>query len=119
MRENRITARTDFPSWGKAKKCWKSFVARERNAKNAKNSPSLVFFHQKLLKTAFRLQATSEKRGKRLIARERNAENAKNSISLASDERKTLKSRASGHPERLKFGKIMFRDAPTTYFWRK
>ena len=61
MRENKITARTDFPPQGKAKKCWKSFVARERNAENAKNSPSLVVFHRKLPKTAFCLRATSEK----------------------------------------------------------
>ena len=32
---------------------------------------------------------------------------------------KNGESGASGHPERLKFGKTMFRDAPTTCFWRK
>lgn len=74
---------------------------------------------QKMRKTAFRLQATSEKRWKWPVARERNAENAKNSVSLTSDEQKNGESGASGHPERLKFGKTMFRDAPTTCFWRK
>ena len=65
MRENEITARTDFPRGGKPK--------------NAENHSSLVSEMQKMPKTAFRLQATSEKRGKWPIARERNAENAKTS----------------------------------------
>ena len=47
-RENEITARTDFPPRGKPK--------------NAENHSSLVSEMQKMRKTAFRLQATSEKR---------------------------------------------------------
>ncbi|WP_315562709.1 hypothetical protein, partial [Segatella oris] len=58
---------------------------------NGESGLSLVSEMQKMRKTAFRLQATSEKRGKWPVARERNAENAKNSVSLASDERKTGK----------------------------
>ena len=46
---------------------------------------------QKTQKTAFRLQATSEKRRKQSVARVLSSKIAKNSISLASDERKTLK----------------------------
>ena len=69
----------------------KTAIAHERNAKNDENSPSLVFFHRKLPKTAFRLQATSEKRGKQSVARGFSSKIAKNSISLASDERKTMK----------------------------
>ena len=99
MRENKKTAKNGFPLRGKVKKCWKSFVARERNAENAKNCPSLVSEMQKMRKTAFRLQATSEKRWKRPVARERNAENAKNSISLTSDERKTEKVGLRGIPK--------------------
>ena len=64
MRENEITARTDFPPRGKDWKCWKSFVARERRAKNGENGLSLVSEMQKMRKTAFRSQATSKKTGK-------------------------------------------------------
>ena len=46
-------------------------------------------------------------------------ENAKNSVSLTSDEQKNGESGASGHPERLKFRKIMFRDVPTSCFLEK
>ena len=52
--ENQKTPQAAFPTPWKAKKCRKSFVARERNAEIAKNSISLVSDEQKTLKTAFR-----------------------------------------------------------------
>ena len=52
--ENQKTPQAAFPTPWKAKKCRKSFVARERNAEIAKNSVSLVSDERKTLKTAFR-----------------------------------------------------------------
>ena len=46
---------------------------------------------QKTPKTAFRLQATDEKRRKQPVARVFSSKITKNSVSLASDERKTMK----------------------------
>ena len=46
---------------------------------------------QKTPKTAFRLQAMSEKREKQPVACVFSSKIAKNSVSLASDERKTMK----------------------------
>ena len=66
-------------------------IVGRRNAENDENSPSLMFFHQKLPKIAFRLQATSKKRRKQPVARVFSSKITKNSISLASDERKTTK----------------------------
>ena len=43
------------------KNCQKQHFACERRAKNDENSPSLVVFHRKLPKIAFRLQATGGK----------------------------------------------------------
>ena len=91
MGENKKTAKNGFPLRGKVKKCWKSFVARERNAENAKNCPSLVSEMQKMGKTAFRLQATSEKHWKQHFAHKRNAENAKKRSSSVDETKKTQK----------------------------
>ena len=52
--ENQKTPQAAFPTPWKAKKCRKSFVARERNAEIAKNSVSLASDERKTLKTAFR-----------------------------------------------------------------
>ena len=52
--ENQKTPQAAFPTPWKAKKCRKSFVARERNAEIAKNSVSLASDKRKTLKTAFR-----------------------------------------------------------------
>ena len=78
-------------SWFFIENYQKQHFACERRAKNAKNSPSLVFFHRKLPKTAFRLQAMGEKRGKQPVACVFSSKIAKNSVSLASDEQKTTK----------------------------
>ena len=85
-----------FPTPWKAKKCRKSFVARERNAEIAKNSISLISETQKTQKTAFRLQATSEKHRKQHFARERNAENAKKHSSSVDETKNTMKN--THHP---------------------
>ena len=52
--ENQKTPQAAFPTPWKAKKCRKSFVARERNTEIAKNSVSLASDERKTLKTAFR-----------------------------------------------------------------
>ena len=52
--ENQKMPQAAFPTPWKAKKCRKSFVARERNAEIAQNSVSLVSDERKTLKTAFR-----------------------------------------------------------------
>ena len=62
MGENKKTAKIGFPSRGKTKNQRKTAFPREGKQKNAENYSSLVVFHRKLLKTAFRLRATSEKR---------------------------------------------------------
>ena len=69
----------------KDEKRQKSFIARERNAENAKNRSSLVSEMQKTPKIRFRLQATSEKRRKQAVACGFSSKIAKNSVSLASD----------------------------------
>ena len=51
---------------------------------------------QKTQKTAFRLQATSEKHRKQHFARERNAENAKKHSSSVDETKKTAKN--TRHP---------------------
>ena len=53
------TRKTARRSWFFIENCQIQRFACKRRAKNAKNSPSLVVFHQKLPKTAFCLQATS------------------------------------------------------------
>ena len=60
-------------------------------AKNAENHSSLVSEMQKLPKTAFRLQATSEKRQKYHFSRGGKSKTGKFCVSAAADEPKTPK----------------------------
>ena len=58
-----------------------------------------MVFLQKLLKTAFRLRAMSEKRGKQSVACGFSSKIAEDSVSLASDERKMTKIVLRGIPK--------------------
>ena len=61
-RENKKSAKNEFPSRGKTRKQRKSAFPHEGKSKNAENHSSLVSEMQKTRKIAFRLQAMSEKR---------------------------------------------------------
>ncbi|MGP1453738.1 MAG: hypothetical protein ACTTJ9_09935 [Segatella oris] len=68
--------------------CQKQRFACKRRAKNDENSPSLVFFLQKLPKTAFRLQAMSEKREKSCFGESRSLKIPENKLSGSPEARK-------------------------------
>ena len=61
-RENKKSAKIGFPARGKTRNQRKSTFPHEGKSKNAENHSLLVSEIQKTRKTAFRLQATSEKR---------------------------------------------------------
>ena len=86
----------------------KMLIVGRRNAKNIENSPSLVFFHQKLSKIAFRLQATSEKWEKLCFGASRKVEIQKNSVSGCPDELFFVKMNRRGAPKREKSEKYAF-----------
>ena len=86
----------------------KQHFACERRAENAKNSPSLVVFHRKLPKTAFRLQATSKKWEKLCFGASRKVENQKNSVSGCPDELFFVKMNRRGVPKPQNFEKQAF-----------
>ena len=99
-------------SWFFFKNRQKQHFACERRAKNDENSPSLVFFHRKLPKTAFRLRAMSGKMGKivlRGIPKGRNSE--KQCFGMP---RRVVfcENEPSGYPEASKFQKTSFRGVP-------
>ena len=60
--ENKKSTKIDFPSRGKTRNQRKTNFPNEGKSKNAENHSSLVSEMQKTRKTAFRLQATDEKR---------------------------------------------------------
>ena len=78
-------------SWAKYRNCQKQRFACKRRAKNIENSISLISETQKTQKTAFRLQATSEKHWKQHFAHKRNAENAKKTLVSVDETKKTAK----------------------------
>ena len=88
--------------------CQKQHFACKRRAKNDENSLSLVFFHQKLPKTAFRLRATSEKQGKLCFGASRKVEIQKNNVSGCPDELFFVKMNRRGVPKPQNFGKQAF-----------
>ena len=112
MRENKITAKTDFPPQGKAKKCWKLFFARVFSSKITKNSVSLVSDERKTLKTARRLCFFIENCQKRRFACKRRAKNAENSPSLVIFHRKLPKTAFRLQAMNEKTGKIVLRGIP-------
>ena len=67
-----------------------------------------MFFHRKLLKTAFRLRATSEKWGKLCFGASRKIEIQKNSVSGCPDELFFVKMNRRGVPKPQNFGKQAF-----------
>ena len=105
MRENEITARTDFPPRGKAKKCWKSFVARERNAENAKNSVSLASDERKTRKIVLRGIPKGRNSEKQCFGMPRRVVFGENE--------------PSGSPEASKFQEISFRGVPKPQNFKK
>ena len=61
-RENKKSTKIGFPARGKTRNQRKLTFPHEGKSKNAENHSSLVSEMQKTRKTAFRLQAMSEKR---------------------------------------------------------
>ena len=103
--ENWKTAKNDFPNIGKIKKQRKMAFPNLGKSKNATGCIFPPLGKPKMQKIIRRSWAKCRKCEKQRFACKRRAKNGK--------------SRASGHPERLKFGKTMFRDAPTSCFlWK-
>ena len=83
--------KVDFPTLEKTKKRRRLHFPPLGKMRKPENRSSLVSEMQKTPKTAFRLQATSEKRRKQAVACGFSSKIAKNSVSLAATGRKCRK----------------------------